>query len=596
MATRTGSEAADGSADGAGQPSREAVLAALERVVASPEFAGSERRRGFLRFIVDEALAGRAERIKAYAIALEVFGRDDNFDAQTDPIVRIEARRIRQNLAAYYAGSGRDDEIRISIPKGAYVPIIEQQRRSDPIDTPWRSGTRWSLSAAKAAGALIGRRRGIVAASLALVLAIIGAALFVEPWRPSELAGGELTDPPLETGSGSPSIVILPFRNLDSDAAKPNPVADIADDILQLLLQFDELALFDAKMSLLDPHEAVPLDVARKIDVDYVLAGTIRTTGNQLYLTAQLVQAGTGKTIWGQEFERDLAGQDLQVIRRGIARDVARTLAQPYGVIFRDAFQTYTAEATPMIGYGCVLKSYDYHRTFSRELHAEARDCLERTVQSEPNYAQAIARLALAYVDEYRFGYNPRPDAAPLDDALRLARRAVELAPDSAVSFQALFNTLIFRREFDEAFAAAERALAASPDNPDIRAVYGMRRAFWGDWAEGVRLVQQAIDANPSPPGWYFFVTALDYYRRGEIKAAWREVQRLGMPQFAFTHMVTAALHICDGDYAAARRAAARVRVLAPEAAGDIDQMIGLRIQDDKVRTRWVSDLRKAGL
>src|SRR5918996_6517398 len=99
----------------------------LQRILDSPAFEASERRKRFLRYIVDESLAGRADRLKGYSIALAVFDRDDSFDPQTDPVVRLEARRLRRALEHYYLTAGRDDPIRIQIPKGGYAPICERQ-------------------------------------------------------------------------------------------------------------------------------------------------------------------------------------------------------------------------------------------------------------------------------------------------------------------------------------------------------------------------------------------------------------------------------------------------------------------------------------
>jgi len=87
----------------------------------------SERNRRFLSFVVSEKLAGRAHRIKAYSIGIDVFGRPDNFNPSIDPIVRIEATRLRSALACYYDGPGAGDEIRITLPPGGYVPRFERR-------------------------------------------------------------------------------------------------------------------------------------------------------------------------------------------------------------------------------------------------------------------------------------------------------------------------------------------------------------------------------------------------------------------------------------------------------------------------------------
>jgi len=104
-------------------PTPEAIRTQLGRILASPEFQLPERGRAFLRYVVEEALAGRAKRIKAYSIAVEVFGRDEGITPD-DPVVRIEAARLRRALERYYLVAGQRDPVRIDIPKGSYVPIF----------------------------------------------------------------------------------------------------------------------------------------------------------------------------------------------------------------------------------------------------------------------------------------------------------------------------------------------------------------------------------------------------------------------------------------------------------------------------------------
>ena len=87
-------------------PSPEAVRGQLDRILASGEFVAPDRLKSFLRFAVEETLAGRAERLKAYTIAVDVFGRDKSFDPQTDPVVRMEAGKLRRRLERYYLGAG----------------------------------------------------------------------------------------------------------------------------------------------------------------------------------------------------------------------------------------------------------------------------------------------------------------------------------------------------------------------------------------------------------------------------------------------------------------------------------------------------------
>ncbi len=106
-------------------------LMALENLLANPNFKASDRNRRFLKFVVDETVAGRADRIKAFTIAVDVFGRDASFDATVDPIVRIAAGQLRKSLRDYYDNLGKTDAIRIGMPLGAYVPSFEKTSGSE---------------------------------------------------------------------------------------------------------------------------------------------------------------------------------------------------------------------------------------------------------------------------------------------------------------------------------------------------------------------------------------------------------------------------------------------------------------------------------
>ena len=104
---------------------QKAIREQLDRILNSGPFHQSQRRQRFLEYLVNEALAGRGERLKGYNVALEVFDRPETFDPNIDPLVRIEAGRLRDKLREYYEGDGQGDPIRIELPKGTYMPHIE---------------------------------------------------------------------------------------------------------------------------------------------------------------------------------------------------------------------------------------------------------------------------------------------------------------------------------------------------------------------------------------------------------------------------------------------------------------------------------------
>ena len=134
MAHDAGSQPAEVPVSSA-QPTSEEVRAQLARIVASPDFDVPERSRGFLRYVVEETLAGRGERIKGYTVAVEVFGRDAAVDTNVDPVVRIEAGRLRRALERYYLMAGEAEPVLIRHPKGRLHPCLRppRVRRPDPL-------------------------------------------------------------------------------------------------------------------------------------------------------------------------------------------------------------------------------------------------------------------------------------------------------------------------------------------------------------------------------------------------------------------------------------------------------------------------------
>src|SRR6187401_453211 len=111
-------------------PCADEIRVALERMAASEAFRGSPQLVSFLRYVVEATLRGAADRIKGYTIAVEALGRAADFDPQADPIVRVEAMRLRRALNRYYANGGKRDSVVIDLPTGSYVPAF---RRNDNL-------------------------------------------------------------------------------------------------------------------------------------------------------------------------------------------------------------------------------------------------------------------------------------------------------------------------------------------------------------------------------------------------------------------------------------------------------------------------------
>jgi adenylate cyclase len=214
-------------------PPPDVVRDGLERVLASAEFVASDRLKGFLRFVVEESLAGRADRLKAYTIALEVLGRDATFDPQNDPVVRMEAGKLRRRLERYYLGAGRGDPVRIEIPKGGYAPTFTYHHGTERLDTPSAPLVAWRHRQARWPG-----RRWLALGGLALAGLIILATAVLRHERPPVEAEGRLPAPQ-ERG---PAIIVLPFANLSESDPDEVFAGGLTEELISNLMRFGELS------------------------------------------------------------------------------------------------------------------------------------------------------------------------------------------------------------------------------------------------------------------------------------------------------------------------------------------------------------------
>jgi eukaryotic-like serine/threonine-protein kinase len=160
-------------------PSPEQILAELEQIVKSETFAGAARQQRLLRHLVTKRLNGSLGDLKEYTLGVEVFDRGDDFDPRMDPIVRVEASRLRSRLQKYYAGPGTSDPLRIALPRGAYVPSFAEPAAPEPVN-PVEIQTPAVLAAEPVSAPIpVAGSRYRRVAVIALALACAGAALWI---------------------------------------------------------------------------------------------------------------------------------------------------------------------------------------------------------------------------------------------------------------------------------------------------------------------------------------------------------------------------------------------------------------------------------
>ena len=281
------------------------VKAELKRLLDSRTFRAAERQKDFLRYTVEQRLEGHADRIKEYSIATEVFHRGDSFDPRLDPIVRIEARKLRLRLAKYYSSEGERDPIRIEFPKGGYAPVF-----------------RHVLIAAKAPKAAISeagpstyRRAPSWKLVVAAILLLAAAAIY---WL-----GGDHRVP--TAPSHVTSIAVLPFLTLGESREDDYFSDGLTEELIALLGRVPGLQVvartssFQYRGQTLDVRE-----IGKKLNARTILEGSVRKYGGGLRITAQLVDASNGYRLWSESYDREL--KDALAVQREISQAIVSAL------------------------------------------------------------------------------------------------------------------------------------------------------------------------------------------------------------------------------------------------------------------------------
>lgn len=558
-------------------PDAEAVLATLNRIIASPEFDATDRNKRFLSYVVTETLNGRSDRIKAYTIATEVFGREASFDAHGDPIVRVEAGQLRRALAGYYVSAGRNEAVEISIPKGGYAPVFLSREVAAPTPIP-------KLTIPAAPERTI--RRAAIPIGVALAV-FVGAGLGYGLW-----SGRAMPSRP-----DIPRILVQPFEDLTQSGNSARLASGLTQEIIGQISKFRDIVVIAADAEgrpLSDALGVLPVQDSPR----YNLSGSLELDGSTLRLQTQLVSRSDGAVLWANKYAGDLSVSSVTGIKSEIADQVATALAQPYGVIFReDAARQMASPPEDWTAYACTLGYYAYRLTFDASTHAEIRSCLEDAVERFPTYATAWGLLSLMYIDELRYRFPPESANGPssIEKAKLAARKAVSLDPSNIRGLEAEMFALYFSGEKDAAIQVGKAALEINPNDTELMGEYGYRLALSGDWKAGCALVDEARKRQPGPAGAYEAALALCAYQQSDFPTAAKWIRKYPMTDNPQYHAIAAIIFAELGDPQVTSEVD-WLRLHAPQYFKDARAEIAYRIGRKEDVDRILVSLEKAGV
>jgi adenylate cyclase len=507
-----------------------AVREELARIVNSPGFVSSARLSRFLTHIVNRTIEGDPDSLKEFSVALEVFDRSSDYDPNIDAIVRVQARRLRAKVKAYYEEEpGRSDPVLIALRPGSYVPIF---RRLDK-----------------------------------------------QPRNPLQ-----------ETGPTIPAdgacVAVLPFVNMSPENQQDYFCDGISEEIINSLTHvaglkvIARMSAFQFKGASMDIRE-----VGRRLNADIVIEGSVRKAGDQLRIVAQAIQAESGHHLWSEIFRREL--KDVFAIQEEIAQSVAgllrlhmpearsRVLAsrnlEVYTrylnarvLIYQQSPETLRAALEQLrelievfpdyaLGYSGIAEANGHLAIFGivsgRAVYPEMEATAERGYALNPESGETCAVLGgLRAWFEYR-----------RDEAYKLYDRALKLQPGLARTYRYRAMALLCQRDIK----AAESELHRSTELDPLSASDCARMAYLyyvkGDYRVAAEHLEKAFELDRDCPEGRFYEGLLQYQQQNYD----RVIQCLSLSDFPFDIGLLAAAYARKGSELGARQCLEKLSRLA---------------------------------
>ena len=393
---------------------------------------------------------------------------------------------------------------------------------------------------------------------------------------------------PLAAHDG-PSIAVLPFDNMSGDQEQEYFADGITEDIITEISRIPGLLVISRNSTFTYKGKATkPQDVCRDLSVRYVMEGSVRKAGERVRITAQLIDGRSGGHLWAERYDRELA--DIFAVQDDVTLRIVRALEVNLAENV-EGTPVRTSTDTPE-AYDCVLRGREQYRLYSKDSNLRARELYERAIELDQNYAAAYAGLALTYMHDWILGSS---DA--LDHAYELAMTAEALDPTLPLVYEALGNVRLFRKQHEEAVAAARQWIKIEPGNADAYANLAGALHLNGEHEQVHPLIEKAILLNPFYPFYYTLYKGLAYLAMERYEDALEALRRSAAhnPESMPAQLYLAACFGLKGEDGSAREAMAEVYRINPDFSPSWMRTF-LSYKHAHDQDRLIEGLRKAGL
>ena len=404
---------------------------------------------------------------------------------------------------------------------------------------------------------------------------------------------------PLLTGESplplpeKPSIAVLPFVNMSGDPEQEYFSDGITEEIITALSKTSKLFVIARHSTFAYKDKPVKVQqVAEELGVQYVLGGSVRKSEDNVRIAAQLIDARTGHHLWAERYDRTV--KDILAVQEEITKDIITALQ----VELTEGEQARVyAKGTDNLGaYLKVMEANWLCLQSTKEGAIKARQLVEQAIALDPDYAAAYSILGTTHRIDVWLGLSKSPEESLKHD-IALQKKAIALNSSFAEAHGQLGRSFVMGRQYDQAIAEGEKALALAPNSADILYHFASILLWAGRYEEAIPYFREALRLNPKPPNTYYrhFGVVLGESGRYEEAVA---LQKKAIEQDRndiLAYLVLASLCSLAGREQEARAAAREALRIDPKFS--VARMETVRPDRDRtVAKRWCDALRKAGL
>jgi TolB-like protein len=513
----------------------------LVRIISSPGFKNSGILTDFLNFVVTNTIQGNGQNLKEYVIATNVLKRSGEFNPQNDAIVRIHAKRLRDALERYYQNSGAGDIIRISIPKGRYMPVFEENKQ---IDNKTLKKTEHLKS----------------------------------------------------KNDLKPLIAVLPFRN-SSDEKKTQNICSIFCHNLSIeLTRFEEIGVVADNISWNEHDKKKSLDeMSRNLGLDYILTGGCFSLGNIHEVTIELISTKEMEQIWAEKFTITKTESENIETYKLIIKKIITIIGGFFGLIYRNILNTQPERAIPENSYFFAVYWYKYYQFHtSQNAYNEALVAIKSAVNNNPQNGLLSSILADIYLNMYVCDFQQESNS--FEKGIQCAHNSINIDPlcQHAHLMEVWAWTLMHSPK--EAINAAEKCIAINPANPWIGGAIGFGCICTGEYDMGYEIITNIMKTSPLYHWVGYFALSMYCIAHQQYNEAliWAEkINRLG---FVWDPILKTSLLGILGDRIKMKKAVEELYKAKPDIEKRARIIIDILLTDEKLKLKIIEGLILAGI